>query len=204
VEADRIAPLRGTDGRALSHRGQLTRSHLLQVTRELLDEATYRSLRVVDIARAARTSSATFYQYFAGVEEAVVSLAEELSNRAGAQLQAAAESEDPAELVGCFLQLWRQHRALLAVIDLAALAGDERFRALRTALLNPVSETLAARIDRSGVDSRATAGVLVSMLAHVAAHQAGLREWGASEEGLSEALARVVRNELGREAWQPE
>lgn len=197
MEADRIAPLRATDGRALSHRGQLTRSHLLQVTRELLDATTYRSLRVVDIARAARTSPATFYQYFAGVEDAVVALADDLAVQAGAQLEAASE-HDPTELVQAFLRLWHDHRALLAVIDLAALAGDERLRALRTALLNPVSESLAARIDREGCDPRAAAGALVSMLAHVAAHQAGLREWGATEAGLIATLTRIVEQELGR------
>lgn len=197
MEADRIGPLRATDGRTLSHRGQLTRSHLLVATRELLDASTYRSLRAVDIARAARTSPATFYQYFASVEDAVVALAEELADQAGARLAAAAAARDAGALVHEFLHLWREHGALLAVIDLAALAGDERFRALRTALLNPVSEALASQVRREGADPRATAGALVSMLAHVAAHQVGLHEWGATDDGLVATLTRVVRREVG-------
>ena len=51
---------------------------------------SWRSVKVTDIARQARTSPATFYQYFANVEEAIRVLAEGMVDEA-AQL---------AELVG--------------------------------------------------------------------------------------------------------
>ena len=41
-------------------------------------------------------------------------------------------------------------------------------------------------------DAYAEAGVLVSMLAHVAAHRAGLEQWGATDAGLRETMARLV------------
>jgi len=42
------------------------------------------------------------------------------------------------------------------------------------------------------VDPLADAGVLVSMLAHVAAHIEGLQSWGASGVELRRSMARVV------------
>src|ERR1700751_1522007 len=66
------------DGRALGRRGALTRRRLLQATGELLETHGIRDLRVVDIARAVKTSPATFYQYFRDVEEAVLVLAGEV------------------------------------------------------------------------------------------------------------------------------
>jgi AcrR family transcriptional regulator len=86
VEADRVAPVRS--GRGVSRRGRDTRQRLLDGTRDLLDESSYRAVRVVDIARAAGTSPATFYQYFPGVEAAVLTLAEELSEQGAAELRA--------------------------------------------------------------------------------------------------------------------
>src|SRR5829696_6465594 len=71
VEADRVVPGRQAgeraapvrSGRGVSRRGRDTRQRLLDGTRDLLDESSYRAVRVVDIARAAGTSPATFYQY---------------------------------------------------------------------------------------------------------------------------------------------
>ena len=63
---------RAADGRRPGRRGLATRQKLLDCTAEMLGSGPYRELKVVDIARAAGTSPATFYQYFADVESAVV------------------------------------------------------------------------------------------------------------------------------------
>jgi hypothetical protein len=81
------------------------------------------------------------------------------------------------------------------VIDLATDEGDQRFRAVRTRMLGAPSEALVALLEARGerpADARAEAGVVVSMLAHVAAHRAGLEHWGASPDGLRQSMARVV------------
>ena len=62
--------LRAADGRVPGRRGRATRQRLLERTREMLETTGYRDLKVIDIAREAGTSPATFYQYFADVEAA--------------------------------------------------------------------------------------------------------------------------------------
>ena len=109
----------------------------------MLETTSYRDLKVVDVARAAGTSPATFYQYFPQVESAVVALAEELADDGGRELRELVAGQpwsgvgSAATMLGIadgFLSFWERHRALLSVIDLAALDGDRRFRELRTRL----------------------------------------------------------------------
>src|ERR1700728_3765072 len=75
-------PLSTTDGPTPGQRGRQTRQRLLDATVELLTTTSWRSVKVTDIARRARTSPATFYQYFGNVEEAVRVLAEGVVDQA--------------------------------------------------------------------------------------------------------------------------
>ena len=72
-----------TDGRVPGERGRQTRQRLLDATVELLATTSWRSVKVTDIARQAQTSPATFYQYFANVEQAIRVLAEGMVDQAG-------------------------------------------------------------------------------------------------------------------------
>src|SRR5918993_854314 len=63
---------RASDGRVPGRRGRATRRRLLDQTAAMLRERSYRDVTVIEIARAAGTSPATFYQYFADVEAAVL------------------------------------------------------------------------------------------------------------------------------------
>ncbi len=196
---------RDSPDRAPGRRARATRRRLLDATAELLEATSYRDVKVVDIARAAGTSPATFYQYFSDVEEAVLALAEEVEADAGARL-AELVADRPwtgvdgwasaLALADGFVETWERHRSVLRVIDLATDEGDQRFRAVRTRLLGAPAEALVAVLKRrrrgAAADPYAEAGVLVSMLAHVAAHRTGLEQWGASPEGLRRSLARVV------------
>jgi len=206
--ADAVAPTeasrRDAPDRAPGRRGRATRRRLLDATGGLLETRTYRDLKVVDIARVAATSPATFYQYFADVEEAVLALAEEVEAEAGAALArlvvdrpwSGADGWTSAlELADGFVRTWDRHRSVLRVIDLATDEGDQRFRTVRTRLLGAPAEALVAVLEGRGepaADARAEAGVLVSMLSHVAAHRAGLEHWGASGTGLRRSMASVV------------
>ena len=87
------------DGRRLGARAQATRRRLLDATAELLESEGILELKVVEVARKVGTSPATFYQYFANVEEAVLALAEE----AGAEID---------ELVPLVDRPWKGTRAL--------------------------------------------------------------------------------------------
>jgi AcrR family transcriptional regulator len=200
--------LRAADGRVPGRRGRATRQRLLDCTRDMLATTSYRDVKVIDIAREAGTSPATFYQYFADVEAAILVLSEEMAQRgqhltaiitdgAWAGADAMATSLD---LVDAFFAFWEEHRAVLRVMDLATDEGDARFQKIRVGLLNDITKALAEVTRRSqatggvpkGLDPMAVAGALVSMLAHTVAHQYGFEFWGIRTAKLREAMARQV------------
>jgi AcrR family transcriptional regulator len=199
--------LRATDGRVPGRRGMATRARLLDAIATLLAQTSYRTVRVIDIAREAGTSPATFYQYFPDVEHAILVLAEQTAEdgRAVARLADGdwRGSRGPATaraLVEGFMEYWEQHRAVFRVIDLATEEGDLRFQGLRTRALHPLTEALTRAIDEGRASKRAPladqplagAAVLVSMLAHVSAHRFGMEFWGIRTADLVEQLTRVV------------
>src|SRR5262245_22262566 len=83
--APTVEELRASDGRVPGRRGRATRDKLLSCTADILEKTSYRDLKVIDIARCAGTSPATFYQYFNDVEAAVLELAGKLQQE-GARL----------------------------------------------------------------------------------------------------------------------
>jgi AcrR family transcriptional regulator len=201
--------LRAADGRVPGRRGRATRQRLLDQTAEMLGSSSYRDLKVVDIARAAGTSPATFYQYFPDVEAAILALAEEMSQAGGVQLSSIvregswkgrAAYDTALALADGVLEFWETHRAVLRVVDLATDEGDDRFHKIRVALLNELTNALAEVIDAAAkagrhptdLDPMAVAGVLVSMLAHVAAHRYGFEFWGIRTDDLRRSMARIV------------
>jgi AcrR family transcriptional regulator len=200
--------VRTVDGRVAGRRGQATRQKLLDCLGEMLNTSPYRDVKVIDVARMAGTSPATFYQYFPDVEGAVLELAEEMAKE-GASLtdlvagrtwvgkSGATAAED---LVEGFLSFWRKHDAILRVVDLGAAEGDKRFYKIRMKILNAVTNSLTdsikelqakGRIDKD-VNPAAIAGSLVAMLAAVAAHQKGFTSWGVKAAELKPNLALLV------------
>jgi AcrR family transcriptional regulator len=206
--ADDDPDLRAADGRVPGRRGRATRQRLLECTRDMLTTTSYRDVKVIDIAREAGTSPATFYQYFADVEAAILVLAEEMA-QSGQHLTAIITDGSwtgpgafatSLELVDAFLAFWDDHRPVLRVMDLATDEGDGRFQKIRVRLLNDITSALAD-VTRSsqaagrlpkGLDPMAAAGILVSMLAHTAAHQYGFEFWGIRTAKLRESMARQV------------
>jgi AcrR family transcriptional regulator len=205
---DNVEELRAADGRVPGRRGRATRQRLLDCTRDMLTTTGYRDVKVIDIAREAGTSPATFYQYFSDVEAAILVLAEEMAQTgqhlteiitegswAGADATATSR-----RLVDAFLAFWDDHRPVLRVMDLATDEGDARFQKIRVGLLNDITKALAEvtrRAQSSGgvpkdLDPMAVAGALVSMLAHTAAHQYGFEFWGIRTAKLRQAMARQV------------
>jgi len=200
--------LRASDGRVPGRRGRATRERLLSCTADLLEKNSYRDLKVIDIARCAGTSPATFYQYFNDVEAAVLELARTLQEEGSVLVGLIRDSswkgargyDTALSLTDAFLDLWERHRAILRVVDLATAEGDLHFQNIRTHLLNEV--TLALRDVIEGfreqkrhphdLDPMAQAASLVSMLAHVAAHRYGFEFWGIRLDKMRESVARLL------------
>lgn len=199
--------LRAADGRVPGRRGRATRQRLLECTAGMLGTSSYRDLKVIDIAREAGTSPATFYQYFPDVEAAILVLAEDLAVDGAALVaivrgpwRSKAGYDTALALVDGFLRFWEEHRSVLRVVDLATEEGDERFHQIRTRLLAEVNEALAAVIrdfqddgrQPADLDPRAIAGTLVSMLAHVSAHRYGFEFWGIRTGDVRQSMARQL------------
>src|SRR3954451_23885738 len=144
------APARASDGRTPGRRGRATRQRLLACTHEMLRTTSYRDLKVVDIAREAGTSPATFYQYFPDVESAVLVLAEQMAAQGprltsliqGPNWRGRAGWDAAVNLVDGFMGFWEEHRSLLRVVDLMTEEGDARFRGARVHLLHDVTSAL--------------------------------------------------------------
>ena len=190
-----------TDGRVPGERGRQTRQRLLDATVELLTTTSWRSVKVTDIARQARTSPATFYQYFGNVEQAIRVLAEGMVDQAGqlAELVGGDWSEEASwdtalAVTEGFLAYWEDNRAVFRVVDLATEEGDAQLRGIRVRALNAVTVALAqviaaaspspeggpggATSSPAGADPMAVAGTLVAMFASVSAHRYGFEFWG--------------------------
>ncbi len=200
--------VRTVDGRVAGRRGQATRQKLLDCLSEMLSSSPYRDVKVIDVARKAGTSPATFYQYFPDVEGAVLEVAEQMATEGGQLTQlldgrswvGKAGWQTAQELVDGFLEFWRKNDAILRVVDLGAAEGDKRFYKIRMKILNSVNNSLAdavaelqakGRVDKD-VNPAAVAGSLVAMLAAVASHQKGFQTWGVKQAELKPNLALLV------------
>jgi AcrR family transcriptional regulator len=191
-----------TDGRVPGQRGLATRQRLLEATVELLTATPWRSVKVIDIARRAGTSPATFYQYFENVEQAIgvlagemVAEAAELAELVGGDWSEAASWDTAQAVTAGFLEYWEANRAVFRVVDLATEEGDVALRGVRVHALNAVTVALAQVIgERSpaGSDPMAVAGTLVAMYASVAAHRHGFEFWGIRTGALVDSQARML------------
>ncbi|GAA3230154.1 TetR family transcriptional regulator [Streptomyces thermocoprophilus] len=200
--------MRTVDGRVAGRRGQATRQKLLDCLSEMLSSSPYRDVKVIDVARRAGTSPATFYQYFPDVEGAVLEIADQMAAESagltelleGRSWTGKAGWQTAQELVDGFMEFWRKNDAILRVVDLGAAEGDKRFNKIRLKILNSVTSSLTeaisglqakGRIDKD-VNPAAIAGALVVMLTAVASHQKGFSTWGVKQAELKPNLALLV------------
>jgi AcrR family transcriptional regulator len=202
-----------TDGRVPGERGRQTRQRLLRATVELLSAASWRSVKVTDIARQAGTSPATFYQYFGNVEQAIRVVAEgmvdqaaQLSELVGGDWSATASWDTALAVTEGFLAYWEDNRAVFRVVDLATEEGDSQLRGIRVRALNAVTIALAqvisgaspapggasATASPAGSDPMAVAGTIVAMFASVSAHRYGFEFWGIRTRNLIDTQARML------------
>jgi len=195
------------NGRPLGPRALGTRNRLLQATADLLGEKSVRDVAVVDIARQAQTSPATFYQYFKDVSEAILRLAERAADEMPAMLdlidrpwQGEAGLDAARGLSDAFIRHWDAHRAVLLVRNLAADEGDRNFQKVRREALRPVLDQLAQKIEESKREGRvgtavhpyAAAAALASILERLAAFHRELEPLGVTRGDLVETCARII------------
>ena len=188
-------------------RGRATRQRLLERTAEMLRTETYRDLKVIDIAREAGTSPATFYQYFADVEAAILVLADEASDDAqfladllqDSWLDAGGEAR-ALGFVRAFMDYWDRHRAVLRVRDLRAEEGDKRFWSARLdgyAAIIPGFTTMIEKGQAAGsvsseLNAYAAASALAAMMERLVTYRSEFGRRGVSTEAMTATLATVL------------
>ncbi|GAA0635939.1 TetR family transcriptional regulator [Sporichthya brevicatena] len=139
--------LRTVDKRVAGRRATETRDRILEALSTLLGSMSYRNVRVTDVVREVGTSPATFYQYFADVETAVLALAQDTAKEstglktAGAGARTAGAAVD--QVIAAVAAFVKQNGALLRVIDTAAAEGDKRFVKVRQTVVGNAAAGLA-------------------------------------------------------------
>jgi len=171
------------NGQAMGPKGLKTRRRLIDATVELLETTSLRDLRVIDIARTARGSPATFYVYFPDVSDAVLAAISELSQATPAMMEiidgewsGQQASARGAALVETYMRFWGDHRTLFRVRNLSAEEGDRRFIDARAWSVAPILEAMAKRIEEAQAQNRvpgdlkppAAAATLLAMLERLA------------------------------------
>lgn len=143
-------PVRGRENRPRSRREKsvLTRKRLCDATSRLLESRSLRAVTVSDITNMASVSPATFYIYFADVEEAVLAVLEDLKSQLPdfPSLVNAIDTTAPEPgvraMVKAYLSFWDKHYAVLRIRNLAADEGEPRFREARATMLRPMMAAL--------------------------------------------------------------
>ncbi|MGQ0630047.1 MAG: TetR/AcrR family transcriptional regulator [Sporichthyaceae bacterium] len=164
--------LRTVDKRVAGTRARATRDRILETLTGLLSSKSYRNIRVTDVVTEVGTSPATFYQYFADVETAVLALAQDVAKESAALKTlgkgagwtgkaGAASANALVDGIGAFV---RANDAVIRVIESSAAEGDARFKKVRTTL----RANLAAPIAASSADGKANAGALVGVISGAA------------------------------------
>lgn len=192
-------------GRPLGPRAQQTRRRLLEATEKLLGETKLRDLRVIDIAREVGTSAATFYQYFRDVDDAVLCVAEQVSQEMPGMLERIAGSWKGEEglakahaITEAFIDHWDAHQSVLRVRNHASDEGDKRFQQLRARTMTPVLLQLARVIEEHrGEDPTlghpaAAAAAMAAILERLAAYHRELETLGVTREQLATSTAHIL------------
>lgn len=147
--------------RKLGAKGKRTRQQLIEATVALLETSGLRDLSVVDVARAANTSPATFYVYFKGVPEAVLAALENAS-QTSPELEALIDRdwlapgamEDAHVFVERYTDLWNRNRNIFVVRNLAAEEGDTRFYEARMRQARPMMAAISKQVSRAQAAGR--------------------------------------------------
>lgn len=144
--------LRTVDKRMAGRRARETRERILSSLGKLLGSMAYRDVRVTDVVREVNTSPATFYQYFADVETAVLALAQDVTKDAaglkslaeGASMSGKAGVATVERIVDGISAFYKENEAVLRVLDSAAAEGSTPFKKARAAWIAAASAPILA------------------------------------------------------------
>jgi len=188
----------------LGEKGTSTRERLLDATATLIQSTSVWDLRVAQIARLAKASPATFYVYFRDINDAVLAIAQATTQSPPDLLALLAESWEAdaearsAAFVRAYVNHWQANAAIFRMRNLASEEGDTDFYMTRWHAVMPLIELMAVRLrDRarsSGLDARALAGTLISMIEAISQFRTAPPSSTAPAQALSDvSVERMLR-----------
>lgn len=198
-------------GQVLGRKGMETRQRLMAATRRLLFTHPLVDITAVAIAKAAGTSSASFYMYFDDVQDVLYALGlvtrEDMAKAARLLDKPWKEEEfekDALKLIEALSDVWSRHREVLRYRNLEADRGDPRFEELRMSTYVPYIERFAQLIlsvnpavgGRRRSDAYAEATVLHAAMERLAATDPMVMERGLGAKRVNAALARIIAQTL--------
>jgi AcrR family transcriptional regulator len=193
--------VRGADGRALSRKGEATRTRLLEAAERVFGELGYHEASIVKITEGARVGQGTFYNYFTSKKEIFDELVRDLNRRVRHAMKEASsqgETRLRSELLGfrAYFRFTGEHPTLYRIIRQAEFVSPEMLRYHYERLSAGYIEALREASDRGEVNSldpEALAYALMGM-----GEMIGMRWilWGEGRPmppAVLDELARIVR-----------
>ena len=202
-----MTDVKATDGRVIGSRASQTRARLLEATAKLLDERGAFDLKVIDVTREAKTSPATFYQYFNDVSDAILDLAQQAGDDSFTMLthfdddwKGDAGRRHVEEFTREYIAHWQSHKSILRVRNMQAEEGNQRFREVRGAAVQPFMQALITKIDASKAQGRisshlnsyAAAAAVIAMMERLVAYLPEFDRRGVHLNDMVETLSTLI------------
>ena len=191
-------------------KGARTRRRIMDATAQLLRERAFGDIRITEIARVAEIAQPNFYTYFSSLEEVVLALTEDLSfEPLVSQLQPEWEGEAGLDLarrlVEVSIAFFREHSAMLAIVNMLADKRYGEFPSLRVRKMRELYKGFEAKVRLAQAQVRLSPAIqprlagyeCVGMLAAAGSRYELFRASGFSHEQLIETTARVLHRLLG-------
>ena len=192
--------VRGADGRALSKRGEQTRTRLIEAAEQVFADVGYHDASIVKITEAAGVGQGTFYLYFASKKDVFDELVRDLNRRVRHAMKEASSrgrTRLEAELLGFggYFAFTREHPALYRIIRQAEFVSPEmleyHYERLAAGYVEGLRESMA-KGEVGAIDPEVSAWALMAM-----GEMLGMRYilWGDGEvpKHVEDELARIVR-----------
>lgn len=199
--------VKAADGRVIGDRAKATRNRLLEATVSLLERDGVLELKVIDVTREIGAAPATFYQYFADIDAAILALADEAIHDEQPLVQhltpvwsAPSDFARAQAFVEAYSRYWDEHSAVLRIRNLKAEEGDPAFRKTRTdahlVLMTEMARMVengqqAGRVDGT-LDPVATAAAMLAMLERLLAYRSELQRRGPTADSIRDTLTTVL------------
>ncbi len=203
--------LTATDGRVIGERAAATRRRILDAALKLINTEGALDLKIVEITREAGAAPATFYQYFADLDAAILALADDavedeqpLAEMLSDPWVSADDWDRCRAFVDAYAVYWADHQRVNSIRNMRADEGVPSFRSTRVRadlyiikrMTDMVKVGQAAGRIPALLDPFAIAAGMRAMADRLFQHEASIRLRGTTSEGLRVTVAAIMFHTL--------